>query len=79
MRIRVRLPDLILGQRVEDLIFTLKAPLVGWREATRGLPRLRRIANIIAYTPNARTYGRLVRQAYLLKVCLLYTSDAADE
>ncbi|PLC66899.1 hypothetical protein B7L70_09690, partial [Vulcanisaeta sp. EB80] len=68
MRVRVRLPDLILGQRVEDLIFTLKAPLVGWREATRGLRRLRRIAEIIAYTPNARTYGRLIRQAYLLKV-----------
>ena len=68
VRVRVRLPDLILGQRVEDLVFTLKAPLVGWREATRGLRRLRRIAEIIAYTPNARTYGRLVRQAYLLKV-----------
>jgi hypothetical protein len=68
VRVRVRLPDILLGRRVEDLVFTLKAPLVGWREATRGLPRLRRIANIIAYTPNARTYGRLIRQAYLLKV-----------
>ena len=68
MRVRVRLPDLLLGQRVEDLVFTLKAPLVGWREATRGLRRLRRFADIIAYTPNTRTYGRLVRQAYLLKV-----------
>jgi hypothetical protein len=32
------------------------------------LRRLRRVADIIAYTPNARTYGRLIRQAYLLKV-----------
>ncbi len=68
VRVKIRLPDLLLGQRVEDLVFTLKAPLVGWREATRGLRRLRRFAEIIAYTPNARTYGRLVRQAYLLKV-----------
>ena len=66
VRIRVRLPDLILGQRVEELIFTLKAPLVGWREASRSLPGLRRFAEIASYAPSARAYGRFVRRGGLV-------------
>ena len=66
VRIRVRLPDLILGQRVEELIFTLKAPLVGWREASRSLPSLRRVAEIASYAPSARAYGRFVRRGGLV-------------
>jgi len=78
VRVRVRLPDLVLGQRVEELVFALKAPLLGWREAAGGLPRLGKLARLALFMPRS-PYGPMARRGRLLLMARSLEGGASPE
>ncbi|BDR92230.1 hypothetical protein [Vulcanisaeta souniana] len=50
---------------IDDLRFTLKAPIMGWFEATRGT-RYERYAEVILNAPPGRAFSRAVKRASLV-------------
>jgi len=79
MRIRIALPDLFVGPWIDYIRFILKAPMVGWREAARGIKRFRRFVNIVETAPSAREYGSVLRSAWLLVMASRIEGGASVE
>ena len=51
--------------RIDDLRFALKAPILGWVEASRGT-RYEKYLDVIMTTPSARAYSSIIKKASLL-------------
>ena len=76
---RFALPDIYIGSWVDYIIFTIKAPMIGWREAARGIKRFRRFVPIVETAPSAREYGRALRNAWLLVMASRVEGGASIE
>jgi hypothetical protein len=79
MRFRITLPDPFVGAWIDYIRFILKAPMIGWREAARGIKRFRRFVPIVETAPSAREYGRVLRSAWLLVMASRIEGGASIE
>jgi hypothetical protein len=79
MRFRITLPDPFVGAWIDYIRFILKAPMIGWREAARGIKRFRRFVPIVGTAPSAREYGRVLRSAWLLVMASRIEGGASIE
>ena len=64
--------------RVDDLRFILKAPIVGWYEASRGT-KYGAAAEVIQHAPPGRVFSSIIRRANLLWVAKTMEGGASPE